>query len=466
MKHWTPDVISSAELVQDLNERRLERRCQEIFAPVKMPNHTPAADAVYAALIADMQAAGAPTSALNDLTRDQLVNVVCEILDEIGNSSGKRFALPFGTDAYSRTPGSLTIGVRDFVLDAGRPGLHPMETVSMAAHGPNLERLTASILRKTKKLACRRLGGPIPVHIVGSDSRHVVQFAPLPEAGGAVLQRGAWDSGAERFCAALPWQIEQMAKSIVEDMRVLWNRRAEIGERVEEVRNAAEAGIRAEAGLAERASVKAIALDLHLQREHAVCLYIEYEALDEALRPGTVLDFFPAGDVVRGGLLSPPHDVVARAGVRERLEAVGAQGWIDEIAHGVASASSEGAAAVLARLSNAYETLVILPTATGPMYATLFWRDGVIKAEVTLAGKLEWFNGRLELRDVRLPETIIEALPGRPLSSLVDVPFGSTATVCAVDSTTHDTLRLRVDPAAFLVNCDTGKIWNDPRVDR
>lgn len=461
MQHWKPEVIGP-----DLNELRLARRLSRYLAPLKMPNGTLPADAVHDALLADMREAGASTAALNALTDEQILNAYCAIVWEIDRGCGQQFTLPFGSTAVSTTPGTLRIGAQDFVLDAGRSGLHPLETVTRAAHGRNLELLTAAILRKTKRLACRRLGAPIPVQIVGRDSRQLIQFAPLAEAGGAVLQRGTWDTGANRFCAALPWQIEELAKSIVADMRVLWNRRVEISKRVNEVRKAAEAGLQAESGQSDRVSVRAIALELKLQHDYPVDVYIEYHAIDEALRPGTVVDFMPANWDISDGVHSPPKDVVVRSGVKDRLVAAGAQGWIDEIAHSVASAAPEGRTAVLARLSSNYETMVTLPTTSGPMYATLFWQDGVIKAEITFRDKLEWFNGHLELKDVKLPETIIETLPGRLLSSLVDLPFASTAKIAAVDSVTSNTLRLRVDPVEMLVNCDTGRVWSDTQCER
>ncbi len=340
-----------------------------------------------------------------------------------------------------------------------------METVRRDAHGPNLERLTASIARKTSRLACRKLGAPVPVHIVEADSRHILQFAPLPEAGNVVLQRNVYETGADRFCAALPEQIEAFASSIVADMRMLWKRRKEVRARVEEVREAAETGLRGDPRMGGQHSVQAIAVDLSMVHTYPISLFVEYRTLDEALRPGTVIDFVPANYPFEERVWPAPRALSYRQAFRHRLAALGANGLIDEIAEAVALAAPGGIAPILKQLATSYETRAVLPTPTGPLFATLIWRDGVIEAELSMPGKLDWYSGRLELEGVRLPEAVLASLPGKPLASIVELPFETDAKIVLVDDARTNMVSVRIDPVEKLVNLSTGIVWEAPGVD-
>lgn len=465
MKHWKPAAGVPANDVLDINEYKLLTRLRELLAPFSMPNKTPAADAVHVALLADQRSAGLQTTALNSLTNDQLIDAYCHVVWALEHGNTPTCQLPFGTEARSRTKGTFEIGAQAYVLDAGSPGLHPLETVRRDAHGPNLERLQASIARKTRKLACRRLGHPIPVHVVDADSSYLIQFAPLPEAGNVVLQRNARETGADRFCAALPDQIEAFAKSIVADMRQLWDRRKEIGARVAEVRAAALEGLAAGEHADGRDTVKAITVDLSMTRGHAVSLYVEYESLDDAMRPGTVIDFVPAHFSFNGRQWPAPRSTEYRWDMLGRLRTLGATGLIDEIAEAIVKGAPEGAAAVLGRLANGLETTTTLPTAGGPLYATLFWRDGVIQAELSMPGRLEWYDGRLELSGVARPKRGASALSGLSVASIFDLPFQITAKIKSADMQEVDRIYLLIDPVEKLVNTETGAIWIDESVD-
>lgn len=431
-------------------------RLEVLLAKAKMPNGTSGAAAVHTVIMAELLASGCPITDLEGIS-DKLIRQTCRDLGRVLNSGdGTSFGLPFGTTAVSPTPGTLTIGQQQFVLDAGRAGLHPLDAVARDAHDPNFKLLVTLIRSKTRNLACRRLGVPTPKHIVDNDSRHVIQFAPLAEAGGVVLQRPAGDTGADRFCAALPWQIEALADSMVADMRMLWRRRVEIGARVHELRLAAEAGLRAEPGLDCQARVDAISIqspDLEIARPS---LYIEYHAIDEALRPGVVLSYVPEFRG-RDGVLPPPYQMLYRVGIREQLAQFGATGWIDGPAAAVARAAPQGRAAVLARLAEQYDTTVVFPTRYGALCADLYWQEGRITLEASLPGKFVWTTDELRLNGVVLPDAILQGLQGRTLSEVIELPFGGDLTI--IDARVGpDGLVLTLEPNEKLVNCERGAI--------
>lgn len=153
-----------------------------------------------------------------ELADAALLTLACDIIDAI-DIPPARVELPSGTTLETQNTGEIQIGGEEWVFIAGQPGLYPSAMAPRGATGPNLDLLHKYILRKTRKLACRRLGLPKPVFVCDTDARHLLHFDPLSEAGGVVLQLWSHVTGAPLFCAALPWQIETFADEIVKDMR-------------------------------------------------------------------------------------------------------------------------------------------------------------------------------------------------------------------------------------------------------
>lgn len=366
--------------------------------------------------------------------------------------------MPLGAQLRSDRPGSVRIGAEIWVLDAGQPGLFPLEAKRRDAHGPNLELLRNTISGMSRGQPWAVIGLPAPVFIVDTDSRHLLQFPPLHEAGGVVLQRWASDTGAERFCAATREQIEVMATSMVVDMMTLWKRRQEIAEQVDAVRYLANHKIPEDVlGV----GVRAVAVDLELQRtdEH-LSFYIEYDGVDEALRPGIVLDYIPANISGWSMYNRVPYGISGRHADRDTLRALGADGEIKAFAVAVLRAAPEGQAAVLARLAQSYETSVSFMTEAGPLYATLFWREGCIEAEVSIPGAFDQFGDWLELRgDKECSDETAVALVGSPLAAIGTLPFHVEAVITEAHPLIGGGLKLHLRTERRLIDCRTGRIW-------
>lgn len=425
-------------------------------------NGTSLAAAAAAAIAIDMRMARADAAALDAVALHVLLEASLHLHRGLNEGGDAEFVLPFGTKAISRTAGSVKIGDATYVLDASRPGLHPVEMTRQDAHGPNLERLRDLIERKTRKLACRRLGLPTASWIANNEMRHHLQFPPCAEAGGVILQRRASDTGADRFCAATPKQLRAFADSIVTDMRELWTHRAAIGARVDAVRRAAEARILADHGPDAPVTIATIAVDLLGDPgDQPVSLYVEMDAIGEALRPGKVLEYVPAHDDLDPQWFRFCDQHAWRTKSIAELAALGATGRISDLAAGVAAAAPEGRAAVLDRLAREIETQVVIPTGGGDMYATLFWRDGHIEAEVSLPGQLETYSNKIELR-ATLPDTVLAAVADRPMCDVVELPFRLSTPVDEVDVCSGGWLKFKLDYRHSLVNLDTGAIWPDP----
>lgn len=450
------------ESIRQFDEAQVLNRLLKLFGYVDAGNGTPLAAALATALTRDASATRHALADILALDDETLAYAASHLLHALMNGK-HQFQLPFGTEVSNYEPGGVSIGGEELVLDAAREGLFPLQATRRDAHGPNLDLLRSLIRKKTRKLACRRLGLPSPKTIVDSDERTTLQFPPLPEAGGIVLQFRTGSSGAPRFCSATKAQLETFSDTIVQDMRALWKRRAAIGRHADLVRRAAEGGILAECGPDADIKVTNVALELTSQREDEVpSVYVEYECLDECLRLGTAIDYLPTrNEPIPANLRNRPRTERQRRADLDELMSAGATGRIDEMAAAIISAAPEGPASVLAILQNGHEAFVTIPTSVAPLFATLYWRNGTIVAEADCRGRLDYCRERLELRGVELPETIVDTIAGRPLSQIADLPFACESRVDRVGE--HDealVLHLAVD--TLLVNCVERRIWPEP----
>lgn len=132
------------------------------------------------------------------------------------------------------------------------------------------------------------------------------------------------------------------------------------------------------------------------------------------------------------------------------------------MAAAIASAAPEGAAEVLSRLAGCHDTFVFIPTSSVPFYATLSWRDGVIRADGDVANRLDLTGETLKIYGVRVPELVEATLVGRRLSEFAKLPFHCDCSVEHVESVGEDALRITLEARTSVVDCKTGRIWPEP----
>ncbi|SEM00341.1 hypothetical protein SAMN05216382_3068 [Sphingomonas palmae] len=442
------------------NGARLRAQLSAALADMMLANGTPLAVALFSALMVDLRRSQHPDgwSILFDMDDSQIVTLGANLLDALADAR-QAFDLPLGTRVQSDEIGSVLIGREFWVTDVARPGLFPLEATRRDAHGINLELLRYAISQQVRGKPWQRIGLPSPVFIVDSDARHLIQFPPFQPAGNVVLQRSASDTGASRFCSATPTQIEALATSIAVDMETLWKRRRLVAEQARDVRVLAENKIPKDApGVA----VRAIALDFEEQRaDECLAFYVEYDGIDEAMRPGVVLDYIPA-HITAWSMFNPvPSGISGRFAERDALRALGADGEIEEFAAAILRAAPEGQAAILARLTRDYEALVSFTTNLGELHAILFWRDGCIKAEVDVPGVFMKYHDWVEMYYGTYTEHEANELIGSSIASIDRLPFDIDAIIADANPLMDGGLKLRLHrPFEHqLVNCTTGQIW-------
>lgn len=441
---------------------RLEHHLLELFGEVDAGNGTPLAAAVATALLFDADAVGRSAKDVMALDGDVLLDAA-SALRRCFDRGAQEFGLPFGCKASSLDAGGVTINGMRLLLDADRPGLHASQTVGREAGGSNLTRLQRLLVRKTRKLACRSIGVPSPKTIVDNDVRPLLQFPPLAEAGGVVLQVRGDAPTADRFRSATTSQIERMADEIVKDMQALWKRREEIGRRAVDARLAAQSAVAIECGGGADITVGSVTIDLRLQRGLPdPAIYVEFDCLDEAMRPGTVVNYLPPHREPSAERLSRVlRTHLVRSMRVAELRSFGASGQIDDVAAAIVAAAPEGAVPVLKKLAGQNDTLVILPTSKGTLYATLYWRDGVIHVEADRGTTINYCRDRLVLGGIELPETILDTVVGRPLSEIVELPFDCDCRVIEA-RVREGTIAFDLEVNTSFVDCAEGRIWPEP----
>lgn len=263
----------------------IKHRLEVLLDGVQATNGTPAAAIIISILATDWRLAEAASRVYPALKDSELKELAFGILETV-SSERCQFDLPTGTIIKTDKLGSVNIGAEQWAFDADRPGLHFLSMTSKAAQGSNLALLHKFIIRKTRNLACRRIGLPRPVQICDIDDSNLLHFPPFGEAGNVVLQIWGNGTGAPRFCAAMPEQIEAFATSIVSDMRLFYRHRSEIARQAGEARAIATQRI-----YGSDAEIDQIAVELSTQsRYEELDFHVHYLATDVAMRRGPVLD--------------------------------------------------------------------------------------------------------------------------------------------------------------------------------
>lgn len=438
----------------------LSNKCYSALGSRKLDNGTSLAAALASALILDLRISrnddGDGVGIIDIMDDEAIADLGADLLIALEHDD-HAFPLPLGTLVESHRLGSVRIGAEIWVTDVGQPGLFPAETVRRDAHGFNLQLLREAIAHEVDGQPWQRIGLPSPVHIADTQSRHLLQFPPYQEAGGVVLQRSASDTGAARFASAGPEQIEAFARSIAVDMKTLWERRETVHAQVDALRGTAQDNLPLDAyGI----SVRAVAIDFENQRDlEYLSYYVEYDALDEALRPGIVLDFVPC---VGGGLVAHyrlPYGVEDRRAQLTKLRELGAEGHIDVIAAAVVRHAAEGQAELLARLAERSEPVVTFATEDGPVYATLFWRGGCIQVEIDAPGRFLLRASELHLYGEAVSDVQADLMVGMPLHDFCCLPFAVESVAGKIYVGREGGAEIHFEATRALVNCSTGPIW-------
>lgn len=430
-------------------------RLRRVLGDVIMPegNGTPVADAVYALFCSEARQRGSNAAlvAWRALTEVAIRDLAGELEKLLFRAQDAEFELPAGTPMWDYMHGCVSVGAEKRALDVDRLGLHPLEEL-LAPGGSNLDRLVAATTELASERCIHGLGRPRLVcrNDPGADS-HRLQFPLHLSAAEVVLEYNlSFSSWGYIFSSFSAERIEEFANKIVAGMAKLQAEATNLADALERIGRAAEEATKK----VEAASVHAITVEPgHLVFSQPLHFKVEFKAWDRSFRRGIVVQ-----EHVDPRNPSIDTALIDRAAEVGRVHADGATGWIEPVAWAIAQAASGGAKALLKRLGSEFEVRVRLGSQARPVIFKLGWDDGVIRASSSITGELFVAEGRLKIRNTLLPEQVLLALPGQPLSQVFDQPFSSDARIISA-SAEESCLSIQFDNRPLLANCEEGRAW-------
>ena len=186
---------------------------------------------------------------------------------------------------------------------------------------------------------------------------------------------------------------------------------------------------------------------------------VAFESVEETMRPGPYIVGVAYHDELSSSDINL-HGIKRFQELREELDDLGADGWIDDFAIGLLNAAPEGRGLVLEKLAKSYETVIAIPIDNKMLYAWLVWKYGKITAYFSVMGKVEWYGEYLDVLGIIIPEVTVRQFAGQPLSSFIELPFDSTSDILEVTNLQPDNrLRIELDLPTHLIKMGTGRTW-------
>lgn len=391
---------------------------------------------------------------LDDTTIRALAKSFETALAELG---GAPFLLPAGIEVVSLLVGQAMVGSQTLGIDVDCPGLRPSDQLSNRPQGYNLQLLADMVEKMTARSPWQDIGIPSVVERYDDHVFYHFQFAPFEPAGGVVLQHQT-DFEYGCFCSHSEEQIRDIAKSMIREMKYLWEIGLGIRVKVLRARRQGQTTAAKHRGVSFRAVVLNLTYKPSFNRHS---LSLEYDGYDDTLRRGVLTEQLVIGS--EGESRSKPSGLNNATKVAA-LRKVGADGVIDGVARAVVEAAPLGAAKVLAELGYGFsaEVSLKLQRSTWPLTCRLFWKDGEIQIKTSDHNMLSITLDGLTIKNKAIPETIIDNLPGKPLHLLFDEPFKCASRIESITNKGRDIL-VDVERNLWLVNCRTGQMWQTPQ---
>lgn len=456
MPHDQPgirNVLQSVLPPDAIHSSVVRRILDDALGPERVPTGSLLAHVLHDVFLAEARQLGFTTAArawsdLNAATIDVLADRIRGLFRETGAPD---LVLPAGSSLGSLIWPSIFVGAENLGFDVDRPGLHPIHDLPEKPGGSNLDLLFRRIGERCELRPCRAIGMPeLVTRYVSERPSYRLQFPPFDHAGGVVLERRLdFAMGGAYFCAMTPTEIDDLAAEIVTDMVDLWNNNRVIAPRVMAARDAARRVV----ATIDGADLRAITVELATQPEtRSLGVGVEFDALDEAYRPGVVCQHVPPDERPFDALSSVG---LLRSGLLTLLKGWGANGMMHGVARAIAQSSREGLAALLIALGREFEVFATLGRPERSVTYRLFWSDGVIHAESRGTHPVNVCYDRVIIQDHQLPESALCVLRDRALRDVTIEPFECDTPIAWADNRGGNiVIELMHDP--WLVCTDDG----------
>lgn len=388
-------------------------------------NGTPLSAAVATVIAIDMASKGARVareaeSRVAELTDEQLTAAIDGFRECLANRNTQiSHTLPYGTIMGASYQAGVKIGPHYYLPLRGIPGVHERGTPGLPA-APGKELLRQEIHRAMAALPATDVPVPGIDDIVVVNRWRWRDAVRVPMRGGPgvtfvseqhiplaetmldidIALHAATIANAARMIISQSKQVDVEYKLVVTAIQPLLDR-------------------------AQREGLHFVFTGINIDKAHGRMNAIpKFETLGHDLRPETwEAPTYGSKDLVKT-ITNQLRVQRRRKRVMEDARRAGARGRVDEVTLRAIDALSDDPAATLRQMAGRKNVTIQggrRGTKSDPV--RLAWKNGRVESSFTITDKASWNYGRLIIKNVELPDTVVDTLPGKPISALVEHPF-------------------------------------------
>jgi hypothetical protein len=361
---------------------------------------------------------------------DVLREIVVAVRDLIGDvDSSKKVMLSIGVELQAGYRTGVTVGTNHYVPLRGRPGLHDF---------PNEEGLPTepgSLMLRREVAKAMAMNRPMDVAPPRFDEIEVrrdyrtrdVLAVPMRGGPGVTYMEEDRIHPAETL---LDIEIHLIARTAAAKARSLWDERDTIDQEYGRVMS--EIGPVLEKAQAEGLPVRLAGVSVNRSFSQTRVTPL-VEVIGNDLKPAMWKPDTSQGTTIHDATHRQMAVQRRRKRIMDEAGESGARGRIDRITLAAIRGYADDPAEVLRRIGRSRRLTIRggraerthlggrpLPE-RNPLRIT--WRNGRVGSSFEFTKDITWQNGTLVLKKASFPQTVIDLLPGKPITALIDHPF-------------------------------------------
>lgn len=388
-------------------------------------NGTPLSAAVATAIAVDMASRGVKIARhaaerVAEITDDQLRAAIAAFRECLAHRNTQTsHALPYGTVMAASYQAGVKIGANHYIPLRGMPGLHERGTAGLS-DAPGRLLLRQEVHRAMAALPASDVPAPGIDDIVVESRWRWRDSIRIPMRGGPGVTF-VHEQHIPLTETMLDIDIALQAGEIAEIARTILRQRDEVDAEYRTVLGAIQPLL----DRAQREGLHFVFKGVNIDRRHGRTVATpKFETLGHDLRPEIwEAPTYGSKDLVK----TVTNQLVVqrrRKRVMDEAGRAGARGRVDEVTLRAIEALTDDPAATLRQMAGR-RNVVIQGGRRGAKSdpVRLSWKNGRVESSFAITARASWNYGRLVIKGVDLPDTVLDTLPGKPVSALVEHPF-------------------------------------------